>query len=176
MNRTLFGDILPSVKVKKQNSSSKKNTTIKKRPLSPANIDSKDSIVNESKKARCSICAAKPLDPLCQACTLLKKSQSSDPTFSKAKKKIKKQKIPFNKLFENISFALSGYVNPQRDEIRSKALKMGAKYVANPDTINNKCTYLICAFKNTPKSQQLKGHCKIVNHKFIEDCFSNKKR
>jgi DNA-repair protein XRCC1 len=87
--------------------------------------------------------------------------------------KIKKE---FNRIFEDISFSLSGYVNPQRNEIRRKALKMGAKYIIDPNFINNKCTHLICCYKKTPKSEQLKGYCKIVSHKFIEDCFNNKKR
>lgn len=122
------------------------------------------------------MCQTKPLDQLCQACKLLLDTQKTDLNSHSVKKKAKKHRKPFNKLFDDISFALSGYVNPHRDEIRSKALKMGAKFIANPDTANNKCTHLICAFKNTPKSQQLKGHCKIVGHKFIEDCFDKKKR
>lgn len=53
---------------------------------------------------------------------------------------------------------------------------MGAKYIADPNTTNKKCSHLICAFKNTPKHQQLKNHSKIVTHNFIEDCFNEKKR
>jgi len=34
----------------------------------------------------------------------------------------------FNKLLEDVEFAISGYVNPGRADIRAKALEMGAKY------------------------------------------------
>lgn len=47
---------------------------------------------------------------------------------------------PFKKLFEGVTFAFSGYVNPERGILRSKAIEMGAKY--QPDW-NDKCTHLM---------------------------------
>ena len=137
-----------------------------------------NSCVNDPKKPldneACKLCNSDP-NQLCKGCSLLPKPTNVETPKAKRQKVVKIKK-ELSKLFENVSFALSGYVNPQRDEIRKKALKMGAKYNADPNTTNNKCTHLICAFKNTPKSQQLKGHCKIVSHTFIEDCFEQKKR
>lgn len=176
----MFGDIIPSSKESKKVTDKTKiqyntDSTAKKRPHS-----SEKAIANEEiiKKAKCSLCQSKS-DELCNVCNLLPAPTSISESSKTTKRPVKiktKPKKEFSKLFEDISFSLSGYVNPQRDEIRRKALKMGAKYIADPNITNNKCTHLICAFKNTPKSQQLKGHCKIVSHKFIEDCFEKKKR
>lgn len=114
---------------------------------------------------------------MCKVCNRLRAQNGkvSKPPEKKAKVVAKPTKA-FEKLFEDVKFALSGYQNPQRDDIRRKALKMGGKYIANPNTTDNKCTHLVCAFKNTPKSQQLRGHTKIVSHKFIVDCFDAKTR
>lgn len=49
---------------------------------------------------------------------------------------------------------LSGFVNPERSTLRSKALEMGAVY--KPDWTSD-CTLLICAFPNTPKFRQVEG-------------------
>ncbi|XP_008210049.1 DNA repair protein XRCC1 isoform X2 [Nasonia vitripennis] len=175
--RTLFGDVIPSPKPKKKPTDTSKtdkdeSMNLKKRVLSPQPSSSDDS--GPTKKARCSLCNFND-DELCKNCNLPKVKPLVENIKTKPRKKTKPKK-EFNKLFEDISFSLSGYVNPQRDEIRRKALKMGAKYIADPNITSNKCTHLICAFKNTPKSQQLKGHCKIVGHKFIENCFDKKKR
>ncbi|XP_012274695.1 DNA repair protein XRCC1 [Orussus abietinus] len=179
VQRTPFGDILPSSKVKptistQKNGNDASNVNLNKR-LSPQNGDNEAEAIQ--KKLKCSLCQKDSPDCLCQNCNRLppQKPVQSSPK-KVVKRKPMKHKKAFDKLFEGISFALSGYVNPQRDKIRKKALKMGAKYIANPDTRNNKCTHLICAFKNTPKSQQLKGFAKMVTHKFIEDCFDKKKR
>ncbi|XP_034951839.1 DNA repair protein XRCC1 [Chelonus insularis] len=139
-------------------------------------IDDDDEDDTEDEKCTCS---KNSPDEKCKVCKRLptptaekllpRKKTKIDPPKNTAKKE-------FSKLMEDVTFALSGYVNPQREEIRRKALKMGAKYVADPNTTNNKCTHLICAFKNTPKSQQLKGHSKIVSHIYIEECFDHKKR
>lgn len=177
MARTLFGDVIPSPKAKKKPAGTSKtkedeSMSSKKRVLSPQPSSSNDA--GPTKKARCSLCDLNS-DELCKDCHLPKPKPLTENVKAKPKEKTKPKK-EFEKLFEDISFSLSGYVNPQRDEIRRKALKMGAKYIADPNITNNKCTHLICAFKNTPKSQQLKGHCKIVSHKFIEDCFDKKKR
>ena len=50
------------------------------------------------------------------------------------------QNIPFNQIMSGVVFALSGFVNPKRSDIRDKALKMGAKY--RPDW-DQTCTHLM---------------------------------
>ncbi|XP_031830631.1 DNA repair protein XRCC1 isoform X2 [Nomia melanderi] len=180
VQRTPFGDIIPisSSKINKKNLSEESrrySTNSKKRLLSPEASSSKENLIK--KKQNCSECQGE--DKICKNCGRLpqpKPSPKPEKPMEKRSLKTQKPKKLFSKLFEDIKFSLSGYVNPQRDEIRRKALKMGAKYVADPNTTNNKCTHLICAFKNTPKYQQLKGHSKIVLHTFIEECFNEKIR
>lgn len=47
---------------------------------------------------------------------------------------------PFHKLLEGVVFAFSGYVNPERGNLRQKATDMGAKY--RPDW-DSSCTHLM---------------------------------
>lgn len=73
-----------------------------------------------------------------------KRANSDDQ--SNSQKKVKTDVIknlkrkPFNKLLEGAVFVISGYQNPFRGELRSKALKMGAKYKADWD---DSCTHLM---------------------------------
>lgn len=71
-----------------------------------------------------------------------KRTNSDQPTSSQKKAKIDlaPKRKPFNKLLEGVVFAISGYQNPYRAELRSKALKMGAKYRADWDDL---CTHLM---------------------------------
>uniref|UniRef100_A0A1B0G8Y1 BRCT domain-containing protein n=1 Tax=Glossina morsitans morsitans TaxID=37546 RepID=A0A1B0G8Y1_GLOMM len=78
----------------------------------------------------------------------------------------------FNQLFDGIVLVISGIQNPDRAELRRKAMTMGAKYKADWD---NTCTHLICAFSNTPKYNQVKGRGKIVTRSWIEKCYDSKK-
>ncbi|XP_058822954.1 DNA repair protein XRCC1 isoform X2 [Topomyia yanbarensis] len=80
---------------------------------------------------------------------------------------------PFNKLLENVVLVISGIQNPDRANLRSQALSMGAKYKSDWDS---SCTHLICAFKNTPKYNQVHGNGKIVKKEWIERCHSARKR
>lgn len=83
-----------------------------------------------------------------------------------------KAKVPFKKLLADVVFALSGFQNPYRSDLRDKALEMGAKY--RPDW-DDTCTHLICAFPNTPKFQQVKQvGGKIVSKQWILDCHKQK--
>lgn len=71
--------------------------------------------------------------------------QSRKRTASKENAPAKRQKVatrskPFNKLLENVVFVISGIPNPDRANLRSKALEMGAKY--KPDW-DNTCTHLM---------------------------------
>ena len=81
---------------------------------------------------------------------------------------------PFRDLLSGVVFAISGFQNPLRGEIRGKALEMGAKYESD---WSSKCTHLICAFTNTPKFQQVKSSGgKIVRKDWVEECHSRRKR
>ncbi|CAK9816641.1 DNA repair protein XRCC1 [Anthophora plagiata] len=177
VKRTPFGDIVPPSSSKTNKKDTKENVNSKKRSLSYEESSSQENVTK--KKEDCSECKDASENKICDNCGKLPEPKSIiSPERVTKKKAIEPQKPKklFSKLFEDVSFSLSGYVNPQRDEIRRKALQMGAKYIADPNTTNKKCTHLICAFKNTPKYQQLKGHAKIVSHTFIEDCFNKKTR
>jgi len=174
--RTPFGDIVPFMSTDNSNDSVKiigqDFSNSRKRPLSELK-DSSSTKFDERKKQRCyECCINNSQDQPCKICrrlplpTMVKKNDNSS----------EKSRKPFKKLFDDVTFSLSGYVNPQRDEIRRKALNMGAKYIPDPNMTNKKCTHLICAFKNTPKYQQFKNHTKIVSHTFIEECFNKKIR
>nr|XP_029734884.1 LOW QUALITY PROTEIN: DNA repair protein XRCC1 [Aedes albopictus] len=80
---------------------------------------------------------------------------------------------PFNKLLENVVLVISGIQNPDRANLRNQALAMGAKYKSDWDS---SCTHLICAFKNTPKYNQVHGKGKIVKKDWIERCHALRKR
>jgi len=64
---------------------------------------------------------------------------------------------------------LSGFVNPERGMLRSRAMEMGAQY--QPDW-NSDCTLLVCAFPNTPKFRQVEADCgTIVSKVFLFSLF-----
>ncbi|RZR93132.1 hypothetical protein BHM03_00021551 [Ensete ventricosum] len=65
---------------------------------------------------------------------------------------------------EGVIFALSGFVNPERATLRSKALEMGAEY--QPDWTSD-CTILVCAFPSTPKFRQVKSDGGTIVSKVI---------
>lgn len=75
-----------------------------------------------------------------------KESISSSTDSEPLKKKIKLIKNPlpetkpFSELLNNVIFAMSGYENPYRSNLRSKALEMGATYKNNWD---RSCTHLM---------------------------------
>ena len=51
-----------------------------------------------------------------------------------------RKQTPKNQVLKGVIFALSGFVNPERTEIRDKGLKLGAKY--RPDW-TDECTHLM---------------------------------
>uniref|UniRef100_A0A1B6C320 BRCT domain-containing protein n=2 Tax=Clastoptera arizonana TaxID=38151 RepID=A0A1B6C320_9HEMI len=85
---------------------------------------------------------------------------------------IKPQK-PFNMLMKDVTLVISGYKNPLRGSLQSKAMSMGSKYKKDWD---NTCTHLVCAFPNTPKFNQVRGKGKIVKKDWVEDCHDQRKR
>ncbi|KFB53623.1 AGAP002605-PA-like protein [Anopheles sinensis] len=103
-----------------------------------------------------------------------KKSKSSSPP-AKSDEEVQKrvQYKPFGRLLENVVLVISGIQNPERGTIRNQALAMGAKY--KPDW-DSSCTHLICAYKNTPKYNQVRGKGKIIKKEWIECCYNNRKR
>jgi hypothetical protein len=56
-----------------------------------------------------------------------------------------------------LSFSLSGFVNPERGDLRQAGTDLGAKY--NPEWTPT-TTHLICAIAGTPKAVQV-GYCII---------------
>ena len=74
---------------------------------------------------------------------------------------------------EGVTFALSGFQNPKRGDLRSMALEMGAKY--RPDW-GPGCTHLVCAFKNTPKYKAVLGKGIIVREQWLRDQHAQKRR
>ncbi|XP_065084161.1 DNA repair protein XRCC1 [Ochlerotatus camptorhynchus] len=80
---------------------------------------------------------------------------------------------PFNKLLENVVLVISGIQNPGRANLRNQAIALGAKYKSDWDP---SCTHLICAFKNTPKYNQVRGKGKIIKKDWIERCHALQKR
>lgn len=101
------------------------------------------------------------------------KRKHNDSVEPKAKKIKVSNTKPFYQLLEGVTLVISGIQNPDRANLRTKALELGAKY--KPDW-DSSCTHLICAFVNTPKFNQVKGKGKIVKRSWIEDCYSQRKR
>lgn len=81
--------------------------------------------------------------------------------------------VSFDEIMKGVVFVMSGFVNPERGNLRDKALQMGAQFRQD---WGKGCTHLICAFANTPKFNQVKGKGKIVTKKWITDCFKKNKR
>lgn len=94
----------------------------------------------------------------------LKKTKSEPPKESPVK--------AFGRLMEGVVFAMSGFQNPYRGELRQKAVDMGAVY--KPDW-GKGCTHLICAFSNTPKYNQVRGKGIIVKKDWILQSHKQKK-
>lgn len=65
------------------------------------------------------------------------------------------------------------FQNPDRANLRTMALALGAKYKMDWD---NSCTHLICAYKNTPKYTQVRKLGKIVKRHWVEKCHKLRKR
>jgi hypothetical protein len=60
--------------------------------------------------------------------------------------------VPFEKLLDGVTFAISGIQNPERARLRGQAEEMGAEYRFD---WGDDCTLLVCAVKGTPKFKQV---------------------
>eukprot|EP00117_Sycon_ciliatum_P039255 scpid31054/ scgid29043/ DNA repair protein XRCC1; X-ray repair cross-complementing protein 1 len=86
----------------------------------------------------------------------------------------KKADVPFDEVLDGVVFALSGFQNPLRGNLRDKGLALGAEYRSQWET---GCTHLVAAFQNTPKYKQVKGDRGIIVRKdWIEHCHTAKRR
>jgi len=79
---------------------------------------------------------------------------------------------PLGEVMKKVVFALSGFQNPRRSDLRDMTLEMGAKYRSDWDS---SCTHLICAFTNTPKYQSVSGKGRIVSQDWVKECYRKKK-
>lgn len=68
----------------------------------------------------------------------IKTSSKTNPSSSSSSSNNKQ--IAKNQILKGVIFALSGFVNPERSELRDKGLKLGAKY--RPDWTDD-CTHLM---------------------------------
>ncbi|KAN0003651.1 hypothetical protein ACTFIZ_009810 [Dictyostelium cf. discoideum] len=81
---------------------------------------------------------------------------------------------PFGNLLKGVVLVIGGIQNPQRGEIREKALEMGAGY--KPDWCRE-ATHLVTPFKGTDKFKiAQKSGGSIIKPKWIEDCYKLKSR
>ncbi|KAL0248529.1 hypothetical protein GEMRC1_003765 [Eukaryota sp. GEM-RC1] len=80
-----------------------------------------------------------------------------------------------SKPLRNVVFAISAITNPQRAELRSKAINLGAKY--SPD-VTSSVTHLVLPIANTPKyfDAQALNVLYFVTPEWIEACFDEKRR
>eukprot|EP00290_Baffinella_frigidus_P019110 CAMPEP_0180199438 /NCGR_PEP_ID=MMETSP0987-20121128/5714_1 /TAXON_ID=697907 /ORGANISM="non described non described, Strain CCMP2293" /LENGTH=191 /DNA_ID=CAMNT_0022154533 /DNA_START=77 /DNA_END=649 /DNA_ORIENTATION=+ len=77
-------------------------------------------------------------------------------------------------ILSGVIFALSGYLNPLRTELREAAMSMGAKYSAD---WSSRCTHLCANFGNTPKIREAENdNATVVHGGWITACKTAKKR
>lgn len=70
-------------------------------------------------------------------------------------------------------FTISGIQNPERGQLRTKGLEMGAQY--RPDWTAD-CTLLVCAFLGTPKFKEIQAKGgSIVSKDWILECYKQRK-
>ncbi|KAF5405045.1 hypothetical protein PHET_01418 [Paragonimus heterotremus] len=106
------------------------------------------------------------------------KSSSSNPMLKASRPSTSFVQCPqssssFSHPLSDVIFSLSGYQNPLRNELRKKALDLGATFRQNWST---DCTHLICAFPNTPKFKEAKNKGIIISDKWIQQCYLTKSK
>jgi len=78
-------------------------------------------------------------------------------------------KVPFEGIFKDCVFTLSGYVNPKRAELKKICGDMGGSIEAE---VIPEVTHVVCDSADTPKVKQLKarGGGKVVKPEWLEKC------
>lgn len=74
-----------------------------------------------------------------------KMSESGGSSKAKIAKLPDREMKPFKRLLEGVTFVISGYQNPLRASLRTKAIEMGARYKPDWDP---SCTHLMYGFTN----------------------------
>ncbi|XP_065056001.1 DNA repair protein XRCC1-like [Rhopilema esculentum] len=164
---------MPSSASYKQSTPVSSGQTQMKRPEHRTKVSSAHTVGQKQEATKRKYDEIKKTDLKIEPLPPKRESEVKDPPPKRSKKRVKYKGLAFHKLMENVVFVLSGYKNPERSDLRDKAISMGAKY--RPDWAPG-CTHLICAFKNTPKFNQVLGKGKIVGHKWIKDCAKRKER
>ena len=72
--------------------------------------------------------------------------------------------LPFNQIMRGMTIALSGFVNPERSNIRQAVLDMGGQYERD---VTGRVTHLICSVAGTPKYNQFLGRGKIMKKEWV---------
>eukprot|EP01059_Diplonema_ambulator_P019580 TRINITY_DN3307_c0_g1_i1.p1 TRINITY_DN3307_c0_g1~~TRINITY_DN3307_c0_g1_i1.p1 ORF type:complete len:659 (+),score=113.90 TRINITY_DN3307_c0_g1_i1:142-2118(+) len=87
----------------------------------------------------------------------------------KPKKAAKPSATGVGDVLKGVAVVLSGFQNPQRSELRNLALELGAKYY---NEWKEGGTHLVCAFRNTPKHQEVmkSGKGWVVTKDWLHDC------
>ncbi|KAK2958454.1 putative DNA repair protein XRCC1 [Blattamonas nauphoetae] len=73
-------------------------------------------------------------------------------------------------ILKGVKFALSGFINPQRGELRDIGLELGAEYLPN---VTPDCTHLVCAFLKSDKIKEAqKVNAVCVKESWLRACKS----
>lgn len=72
--------------------------------------------------------------------TLKRKINNSGSESKSKTAKVEKETKPFSQLLKGVTIVISGYQNPLRSDLRSKACSMGARYKMDWDA---SCTHLM---------------------------------
>ncbi|CBY10051.1 unnamed protein product [Oikopleura dioica] len=98
-----------------------------------------------------------------------KKHKTSDTR----RRAVQPKPVAFNRIMSGITIALSGFVNPERGNLRKAVLDMGAQYERD---VTPNVTHLICAIAGTPKYNQFLGRGKIMKKDWIYQQSSQRKK
>lgn len=116
------------------------DTRINERDFINSKENSKNNSITETKRDKMKRKNVK-LENISPSSKIPKRESNNSSKNESTNKMVKKK--PFITLLEGVVFVISGYENPYRSELRSKALSMGARYKAN---WNSECTHLMYVF------------------------------
>jgi hypothetical protein len=100
----------------------------------------------------------------------MKKHKSTNDTRRRA---AQPQAVAFNQILSGVTIALSGFVTPERGNLRKAVLDMGAKYKRD---VTPNVTHLICAIAGTPKYDQFLGRGKIMKKEWVYQQHTQRKK